>query len=160
MGCRLQQNATQFGVVDADPLSAVTTAVEQGEDAMFTMVDRQTSKYELSPLVSMTSDLRLAQLFSGRQGETIYEIEIPAYRLIKDPFNTGTKRWAPDTEFFALGQVLPEEIRAYKLNNEDRRASELLFMRDNVMWEAGFLTDMTTVPMRTEPNPIGIWARK
>ena len=150
MACRL---------VDSDPVDNVLQVALKGRRALIELVDKYTSAWEESPLVSVAADIRLAQFFTGFRGrdETIYELSIPAHRLMRDPENIGTPRWPKDSELFVVGRVEPSDIVRVKTNNNDDSASELLFMEDGQSYIANFFTDIRTIPVPTLPNPNGKW---
>lgn len=146
---------------DDDPEAIVLAAARKGSDALHKLVDRHTSGSEGSPLISVTTDLRLAQLFADKPGTTIYEATMTARRLVRDPYNTGTKRWPLDTEMFVVGHIPVDEITGVKLNNENGYASELNFeINGRPGYRASFFSDFSRIPTPDKPNPNGVWQRK
>jgi hypothetical protein len=152
MSCRLADT-------DADPVQTVLDIARQGGDALNDLIDRHTSAYHDSPLVSVAGDIRLAQLFAGfrDRDETIYEINVPAHRLLRNPENIGTRRWPKDSELFMIGAIKPSDIVGYKQNNTDRGASELLIWEVDGCYIANALTDFREIPTPERPNPRGKW---
>jgi hypothetical protein len=150
MACRLDTG---------DPQQVVLETARQGYEALLHLIDRHTSAFSNSPLVSVAGDIRLAQFFAGFRDidETIYEINVPAHRLLRDPENIGTPRWPKDSELFVIGTVQPEEIVKLKTNNHESAASELVFEQNGRGYIANHFTDIRNVPVATLPNPLGTW---
>jgi hypothetical protein len=150
MSCRLSA---------AEPEQVVLEAANQGREALVSLIDRHTSAYPDSPLVSVATDIRLAQLFAGfrETEETIYEINVPAHRLLRDPENTGTPLWPHDSELFVVGKIQPSDIARLKINNHDDTASELVFEHNGRSYIADHLTDIASLPVPILPNPLGVW---
>jgi len=140
-----------------NPEDVVIDAARQGTDKLLKLIDRHTGTSRNSPLVSVTTDLRIAQRFAGDPKSTIYEITIPAGRLMRDPLNTGTPGYPIDTEVFTVGAIQPEEITAVKVNNSDPDASELIFAVDGRHRKYDVFSDFRNRPAHTAPNPAGIW---
>ena len=150
MSCRLEAT---------DPQQIVLETANKGYPALRDLINRHTSAYSDSPLVSVAADIRFAQCFAGFRDsdETIYEINLPAHCLLKDPENIGTPRWPKDSELFAIGAIQPSDIIKMKLNNHDKAASELVFERNGLSYVANQFTDMRNIPVPTLPNPLGRW---
>ena len=141
-----------------EPHALVAGIGQAGPDQLARWVDRHTSSSDRSPFVSLTTDLRFAQLFAEQPGSTIYEVTLPAHRLVRDAHNTGTPGWAPDTEVLAIGAIEPHEITGYKVNNDDPRASELIYEDERgITRMAGFDSNFDKIPRPTTPNPHGVW---
>lgn len=151
MSCRL---------TSANPEQTVLEAARKGYNALFDLVNEHTSAHQDSPLVSVATDIRLAQLFAGarEKDETIYEVKIPAHRLLRDPENIGTPRWPKDSELFVIGAITPGDIIRCKKNNPDPNASELVFWENGRRYIADGFTDIRTIPIPPLPNPLGEWA--
>lgn len=147
-------------LTDADPEQTVLEVARQGYDALIGLVDKHTSAHQDSPLVSVARDIRLAQFFAGARdnNETIYEISVPAHRLLRDPENIGTPRWPKDSELFVIGAINPSDIVRIKANNAELDASELVFWENGRSYIANHFTDMRAIPIPTLPNPLGVWA--
>lgn len=151
MSCRLTRT---------DPEMEVLEIAHRGYDALINLVDSHTSAHPDSPLVSVATDIRLAQFFAGfrDRNETIYEIKVPAHRLLRDPENIGTPRWPKDSELFVIGQIEASEITRVKMNSNHQSASELAFSEDGRGYIASHFTDIRTIPTPMSPNPLGIWS--
>lgn len=151
MACRL---------TEGDPQQVVLDAARQGRGALTELIDGHTSMSPDSPLVSVTPNLRMAQLFAGVRSanETIYEVTLPARRLVRDPYKIGAPSWPADSEVFVVGGIRPSDIKQIKTNNADPAASELLYERDGREYRATSVIDAARLPATTEPNPLGIWA--
>jgi hypothetical protein len=150
MSCRLTQ---------ADPVKTVLEAARVGYDALIDLVDEHTSAHPRSPLVSVAADIRLAQFFadSSDENETIYEINILAHRILRDPENIGTPLWPKDSELFVIGTIDPSDIARIKSNNSEQRASELLFWENGRSYIADYSTNISAIPTPQLPNPLGEW---
>ncbi len=101
--------------------------VKRGKDPINDLIDAQTDADHHSPLISVTNAIVRAQAYAGRrEEETIYELRIPASKLICDPYGRGKLGSNNDGELFVIGSIQPSEIVAVKINNNDLTASELL----------------------------------
>lgn len=150
MSCRL---------TGADPEQTVLDVARKGYDALLELVDEHTTTHPESPLVSVATDIRLAQLFAGVRAddETLYEITIPAHRILRDVKNIGTPRWPKDSELFVIGSIEPASIVRVKTNNAEQDASELLFWENGLGYFLDCITDISTIPVPELPNPLGVW---
>lgn len=101
--------------------------VKRGKDAINDLIDAQTDAHHMSPLISVTSAIVRAQTYAKRkEEETIYELRVPASKLILDPYGRGMLGDNNDSELFVIGSVEPAEIVGIKTNNGEITASELL----------------------------------
>lgn len=101
--------------------------VKLGKDAINDLIDAQTDAHHRSPLISVTSAIVRAQTYAKRKNEeTIYELCVPAGKLIRDPYGRGMLGNNNDSELFVIGSVEPSEIVGIKTNNGEITASELL----------------------------------
>ena len=147
-------------LADRDPSRTVLEIARQGRDALLELVDKHTSAHPKSPLVSVATDIRLAQYFAGfrSEKETIYEIRVAAHRLLRDPESIGARRWPIDSELFVVGQIVPSDIVRVKTNNHHQAASELVYWKDGRMY---IMDDSAGGPGKistpTLPNPLGTW---
>jgi hypothetical protein len=150
MACRLQFE---------DPDQVVIDVANAGSEALETLIDGHTSADPNSPLISVATDIRLAQFYAGYrdEDETIYEITMPAHRFLRDPKDRATPRWPQNAELFVVGGIHPDEITKFKTNNNDRDASELLFEIGNRRYVATHEIDMRDVPIPESPNTMGVW---
>jgi hypothetical protein len=153
MCCRLS--------AEYSPDQVVFDIAQRGYDALTHLVDQHTSAHPDSPLVSTTSNLRMAQLFanSGDRSETIYEINVPAHRILRDPESIGAPQWPKDSELFVIGDILPSDVSRIKTNNDDQIASELIYEHDGRFYIADGLSDVGALPIPTSPNPRGKWKK-
>ncbi len=150
MSCRLGEH---------DPVDVIRNAALLGDEELYKLIDRHTSTSMGSPLISVTTNLHIAQAFAARVGSTIYEVTIPGHRIVRDPYNTGTPNLRNDTEIFVVGEIRPYEITAVKTNNDDSNASELLVYRDGCSYLLDSLSVHKSIPVPNAPNPVGVWER-
>ena len=149
MSCRLQ---------GCDSERVVLQASRNGPKSLLNLVDRQTGAAPDSPLISVATDLRMAQLYARPdEEETIFEVSIPAHRIVRDPGSIGAPRWPQDSELFVVGAIKPSNLKRFKSNNDNRAASELAFTDDGVTWVANALSNPRTFPDTILPNPLGVW---
>lgn len=110
-------------------VEAAKAIVESGErKAILRLIDAHTSSSRDSAFLSATFNPKLAQVFAHRRGETIYKISLDPNRVILDATNLGRSDEAG--EVLILGGVLPSEIVAVKIRNDEWQ-SELLFQDDS-----------------------------
>ena len=151
MSCRL---------TGVDPEQAVLDIARQGYEALLDLVDEHTYTHPESPLVSVATDIRLAQLFAGvrQEDETIYEIRVPAHRVLRDAENIGAPRWPKDSEIFVIGAICPTDIVRVKTNNYEQDASEALYWQNGWGYFIDCMSDISEIPVPPLPNPLGKWA--
>lgn len=119
-----------------------------GSQYLNDLIDRHTSKSE-EPLLSTTFNPELAQAFaptwggSKRTNSTIYKIELSTERCLLDADNLGGS--GESREILVFGAIKPEEITAYKIENDDDH-SELLYTSGT---ESDFIR---RAPERTSTN--------
>ena len=103
---RLEQRGFRHHLHDRsiDPEQMVYESLFVKYPNLKTMVKRHTNSSGNSPFVSLTGSLELAQKFSGG---CVYNVQIPAHRLVLSPANSEEIR---HIEPLAIGSVLPEEI--------------------------------------------------
>ncbi|HEX5456092.1 MAG TPA: hypothetical protein VFW77_01870 [Candidatus Saccharimonadales bacterium] len=145
--------------------------VRRGTDTINDLIDRQTDAHHMSPLISVTNAIVRAQRYAGRKKEeTIYELRIPASKLILDPYGRGRLGDNNDSELFVIGSIEPSEIVGIKTNNDEVTASELLAPADQTgsMLTAVFAqAQLSHFPDNIEgvndptrqPNRFGEWDR-
>ena len=150
----------------SDPETIVLNAALQGHDALNGLIDHHTSTSTRpgsgrnSPFVSVTPDVRVAQTWASRRGETIYKLKVPASRLVRDPDKIGSYGSLNEAELFVVGDVAPHQITAVKLNNDDPASSELQYERDGSPYRHDRYTLRSDPsPPVTTPHPNGIWQR-
>ena len=149
MSCRLQ---------GCDSERVVLQASRNGPKALLNLVDRQTGAAPDSPLTSVATDLRMAQLYARPdEEETIFEVSIPAHRIVRDPSSIGAPYWPKDSEMFVVGGIELSDYRKFKSNNDNCAASELAFTEDGVTWVATALSNPRKFPDTVLPNPLGVW---
>lgn len=109
--------------------------VESGNEAEIRkLIDKYTSGSRLSPFVSTSQNPEVAQVYAVKPGTTIYQLKIPASRIVIDAENIGG---AGKTELFVIGAIYPEEVVAIKKIN-DGMHSELY---DPIMRGVKFLPE-------------------
>ena len=90
------------------------------EEAILKLFDAHTSFSSSSPLLSVTFNPELAQVFAPterqRSTSTVYELRVPVSRCVYDTFDTGYA--GASGEIFVLGIIHPGEISAVKINND------------------------------------------
>lgn len=135
----------------------------RGVDELNNLIDLHTGASIYSPMISVTNAISRAQEFASHPDETIYRLELPASRLIRDPYAVGRPHRGNDTELFVVGEVTPSDIVAVKTNNEDINASEFLEPHEQtgkvlcISWGVGvLLCDFPDDPSR-QPNRYGVW---
>jgi hypothetical protein len=137
----------------------VREAAGAGVEGLNQLIDLHTDGDRISPLISVATAISLAQAYSTRENETIYEIEIPASRLLRDPYSIGNPR-GNEAELFVIGAITPLDFRALKTNNHDRRASDLMYQREvrgkTLTFIASSISDYRHDPAKPR-NPAGIW---
>ncbi|MFC1753232.1 hypothetical protein ACFL96_07535 [Thermoproteota archaeon] len=109
----------------------VKDIIESGDhELIHELFDQHTSYYHHTGLLSSTLNPEEAQVFASthslvrkREDKTIYQLRIKANRCVVDCYDTGA--CGPSKEIFILGAILPEEISAVKIVNDDEH-SELM----------------------------------
>ncbi len=149
--CSMQADATDY----------LLQVAAGGPEALNAVIDKHTSSSkENSPFVSVATDPRLSQLMASRGDETVYELMLPAHRLVGDPERIGAPSRPNGTELFVVGEITPTDIVAVKLNNNEQRASELLHSVEGRQYLHTFLSFIhDNSPVPTELNPHGVWDR-
>ena len=130
-----------------DHLWDIKRKIESGYD-LRELLDRHTSYYGHTPLLSATFNPECAQVFAPtdrfvrkKHPKTIYEITIPANRCVIDPFDTGECGAAQEIMIFGL--IYPDEISAVKILNDDSH-SELLRVEGNFCFIPWFRDKLST----------------
>ena len=113
-GDRMGQEATgincSLGKADAEEVVYKSLFIKY--PSLKTVVKRHCLDSFSSPLISLTSDVNVASEFATYYNSCIYEVTLPASRLIADPI-----RGYIDMEFLAIGRIEPADITAILLNH-------------------------------------------
>lgn len=121
MNCRLQDVDAEQAVFDSlfikypNLRTVVTRHVRGSEDAPYK-----------SPYISLTSSFQIAEMFSEDSSETIYEITLPASKLVADP---PTKSEKEPVELLAIGRVEPIEITGIARTDQSEVTSSVIWDR-------------------------------
>ncbi len=102
MTCELEESL--------DPEDYVYKSLFKKYPNIRTLVKRHTHSNHNSPFISLTDSLELADTFSpDPTTNTVYQITVPAYRLVIDPPRGDD---TPHIEALAIGRIEPGEITA------------------------------------------------
>ncbi len=114
-----------------DHVKAIKRLIENSSDnVIYELLDKHTSYYTLTALLSATFNPEQAQVFAPthplvrkKEYKTIYQLRVKANRCVVDSFDTGC--CGNGKELLILGAIFPDEISAVKILNDDEH-SELL----------------------------------
>jgi len=108
---------------DIAGIQEIIKKIESGDESEIRkIIDKYTSGSRTSPFVPTSRNPEIAQVFATKPSTTIYQLRIPANRIILDAEDIGGTGKA---ELFVIGTIYPEEIIAVKRNNDDVLHSEL-----------------------------------